>query len=163
MNKQLAPELTVAALAEHQGKFLMIEERVNGVLVINQPAGHLENCETLVDAVARECFEESGWQFEATDLCSIFSWVHPRRNVTVVRFVFCGTALNHDPAARLDDGVLRALWMTPNEIFAQRARLRSPMVEQAVRDYLDGKRFPLDLVTHIDHPTLMERARRTAS
>lgn len=160
MNMQRPPEVTVAALAEHHGKFLMIEERVNGALVLNQPGGHLENNETLAEAAARECCEESGWQFRATDLCGIYRWQHPRRHVAVMCFAFRGEAYGHDPLARLDVGVVRALWLTPQEIYQQRARLRSPAVEQGIRDYLDGRSFPMDLISEVDSYHELANARR---
>ncbi len=146
---QRPPEITVAALAEKDGQFLLIEERVNGALVLNQPAGHLENNETLLEAVARECKEESGWTFEPTHLCSIYTWQHPRRHVSVIRFAFCGIVTDHDTDSPLDDGILRSLWMSPKQMRDNRHRLRSPMVEQGVDDYLAGRRFPLEIVSEI--------------
>lgn len=144
-----SPEITVAAVAERSGRFLTIEERVRGKLVLNQPAGHLENNETLSEAVARECFEESGWRFEPDALCGIYTWQHPYKDVTVVRFAFCGTAHSFDAGASLDEGIVRALWLSPDELGKQSDRLRSPMVMQAVHDFKAGRRFPLDMLTSV--------------
>lgn len=146
MKKPITPKITVAAVAEHDGRFLMIEESIRDELVLNQPAGHLENGETLLEAVARECFEESGWLFEPTHICGIYSWQHPIKHITVVRFAFGGKAHSHNPNAVLDDGIERALWMTPQEVNAEPTRLRSPMVMQAIKDTLAGVRYPLELL-----------------
>lgn len=145
------PEITVAAIAEQNGKFLTIEEHVRGKLVLNQPAGHLENNETLAEAAARECFEESGWHFDPSHLCGIYTWRHPRKDVTIVRFAFCGKAHSFDPDATLDDGIERSLWMTPDELFEREDRLRNPMVGQAIRDFAEGRQYPLELLTSIQH------------
>ncbi len=153
---QNTPEITVAAIAEQNGRFLTIEERVRGELVLNQPAGHLENHETLAEAVARECLEESGWHFEPSHLCGIYTWRHPRKDVTVIRFAFCGRAHSFDANATLDDGIVRALWLTPDEIFAQTDRLRSPMVTQALHDFAAGHHYPLDMFTSVVNPALDE-------
>jgi len=114
---QKNPEITVAAIAEQNGRFLTIEERVRGKLVLNQPAGHLEDHETLAEAASRECFEESGWQFEPIGLCGIYTWHHPLKQVTIMRIAFCGRAHSHDPHAKLDKGIERSLWMSPEELF----------------------------------------------
>ncbi|MFK8028976.1 MAG: NUDIX hydrolase [Gammaproteobacteria bacterium] len=151
-----APEITVAAIAEQNGKFLTIEEHVRGKLVLNQPAGHMENHETLAEAVARECFEESGWHFEPTHLCGIYTWTHPTKNVTIVRFAFCGRAHSYDPEAILDDGIERSMWMTPRELFERPGRLRNPMVGQAIHDFKAGRHYPLEMITSMDSEPISE-------
>ncbi len=156
------PEITVAAIAEQNGRFLTIEERVRGKLVLNQPAGHLENHETLAEAASRECFEESGWQFEPTHLCGIYTWRHPTKDVTVVRFAFCGRAHSYDPHAKLDDGIERSLWMSPDELLECPERLRSPMVAQALHDFALGRSYPLDLFTSVDNQLVTDIARKAS-
>lgn len=156
------PEITVAAIAEENGRFLTIEEHVRGELVLNQPAGHLENHESLTEAVARECFEESGWQFEPSHLCGIYTWRHPRKDVTVVRFAFCGRAHSYDADATLDDGIVRAFWLTPDELFEQSSRLRSPMVAQALHDFAAGRSYPLDMFTSVVNQSVADLARKVS-
>lgn len=146
------PTITVAAIAEQNGKFLTIEEHVRGQLVLSQPGGHLENHETLAEAAARECFEESGWQFEPMHLCGIYTWQHPRKHSTILRFAFCGIAHSFDPDAALDEGIVRSFWMTPDELTEQEDRLRNPMVMQAIRDFSLGRHYPLDLLTSLEQP-----------
>ena len=157
---QNTPEITVAAIAEQNGRFLIIEEHVRGKLVLNQPGGHLENHETLAEAASRECLEESGWQFEPSHLCGIYTSHHPTRDVTVVRFAFCGRAHSFDPEATLDDGIERSFWMTPAELFARADRLRSPMVAQAINDYALGLRYPLEMFTPVENQVITDLARK---
>lgn len=143
-------EITVAAISEHEGRFLFIEERSAGRLVINQPAGHLEADESLVDAVVRETLEESGYHFVPASLCSIYVWRHPRTGANVMRLNFVGETHSHDPQRPLDEGIVRSLWLDRAQLVAQRDRLRNPMVLRAVDDYLAGKRYPLDLLDSVD-------------
>ena len=159
---QNTPEITVAAIAEQNGRFLTIEERVRGKLVLNQPAGHLENHETLAEAASRECFEESGWHFEPSHLCGIYTWRHPAKDVTIVRFAFCGRAHSFDPEAKLDDGIERSLWMTPDELFERADRLRSPMVAQAIHDFAKGLTYPLDMFTSVENQLITDLAQKAS-
>ena len=141
--------MTVAALMEKEGRFLLVEERISGEFVYNQPAGHLEDGETLIEAVIREVREETAWEFEPDSLTGIYQWRHPQKQKTFIRVSFCGKGLHHDPERKLDTGIERTLWLTPEEIRNQRDRLRSPMVLRTIEDYLAGIRYPLTLLTNL--------------
>lgn len=140
------PHVTVAAVMERDGQFLLVEEETSHGILFNQPAGHLEEGESLLDAVRREMFEETAHHFEPDALLGIYHWRHPTKNRTYLRFAFTGEVTGHDPTSPLDACILRAVWMTPEEISESRMRLRSPFVDQCVTDYLSGRRFPLDLI-----------------
>jgi 8-oxo-dGTP pyrophosphatase MutT (NUDIX family) len=138
------PEVTVAAIVEVDRRFLVVEERVAGRLVLNQPAGHLEDRETLVEAVIRETREETAWRFQPEALIGSYLWRNPADGRTFLRFAFCGTVDDHRPQQPLDAGIVRAVWMSHQQLLAQPSRLRSPMVLACLQDYLLGKRLPLD-------------------
>ena len=127
----------------------MVEELVDGRAVINNPAGHLDEDESFADAVMREVREETGWEFAPECISGLYLWKSDRGR-TFLRVNFLGSCTAHDPGRALDAGVLRARWMTRAELAAQPQRLRSPMVLRCIDDALAGKRFPLDLLTHID-------------
>ena len=141
------PHVVVAAVIEEDGKFLLVEEETTEGLRFNQPAGHLEDGESLLDAVRREVFEETAHHFEPEALLGVYRWRHPARERTYVRFAFTGAVTGFDPTARLDEGILRAVWMTPEEIRATAQRHRSPLLARCVEDYLADKSYPLDLLT----------------
>jgi 8-oxo-dGTP pyrophosphatase MutT (NUDIX family) len=143
------PDVTVASIVPHAGRFLLVEEAVRGELVLNQPAGHLEPDESLLDAACRETLEETGWSIELTDLVGIYQWMNPDNDSHFLRFTFAARLLRHDPQRRLDEGIVRALWLSRTEIAAEHARLRSPMVLRSVDDWLADKRLPLDALTHL--------------
>lgn len=143
------PHATVAAVIEQDGRYLMVEEKVDGKVVYNQPAGHLDPGESLIDAVIRETREESAWQFVPEALTGIYLWDQPDSSRTFLRFAFCGEHSNHDPEQTLDDGILRALWMTRDELAARPNQLRSPLVLSCIDDYAAGKRYPLELLSVI--------------
>jgi 8-oxo-dGTP pyrophosphatase MutT (NUDIX family) len=136
------PDVTVACIVPHVGKFLLVEENVRGDLVLNQPAGHLEPDESLPHAALRETLEETGWSIELTNLVGIYQWANADGHF--LRFTFAAKPLQHDPARELDIGIVRILWMTRDEIAASQARLRSPMVLCGVDDFIAGRQFPLD-------------------
>ncbi len=137
------PHVTVAAIVQHKDGFLMVEEEVDGGIALNQPAGHLEENETLVQAVVRETLEETAWHFQPEALLGVYRWLSPRNQVTYLRFAFTGTLLRHEPERPLDHGILRAVWMTPEAIRQLAASHRSPQVLRCVDDYLSGVRYPL--------------------
>ena len=144
------PHVTVATVAERDHRFLLVEERsTSGGLVLNQPAGHLEEGETLTHAVIRETLEESAWHFDPQGLVGLYRWTTPRGR-TYLRATFYGTLRDHQPDQPLDDGIHRTLWLTREEIAAQSSRLRSPMVLRCVDDYLAGHRYPLTLLRDLD-------------
>ena len=142
------PNVTVAAILEQDGKFLLVEEHTSQGVLFNQPAGHLEPGESLLAAVVRETLEESAYEFEPQHLIGIYRWHSPASDTTYLRFAFTGRILAHHPHQALDEGVIRAAWLAPEEIRASRARHRSPLVLRCVEDYLSGKRYPLDLLVH---------------
>lgn len=142
------PNVTVAAVIERDGKFLLVEEETDAGLAFNQPAGHLEENESLLAAVAREVLEETAYHFKPTHLVGIYNWRHPGKDVTYLRFAFAGELRGHEPDRALDDGIVAARWLTQGEMRACRDRHRSPLIERCIDDYLAGRRYPLDLLVH---------------
>lgn len=148
------PDVTVATVVVADGRLLCVEERANGRLVLNQPAGHLEPDESLIDAARRETLEETGWEVRLTAFVGAYQWRAPARpgeseGRHYLRFAFAAEPVAHDPARPLDEGIVRALWMAPSELRAAADRHRSPLVWQAVADYLAGSRHPLALVAQL--------------
>jgi 8-oxo-dGTP pyrophosphatase MutT (NUDIX family) len=143
------PDVTVATVVVDGGRLLCVEERVQGQLVINQPAGHLEPDETLLEAALRETLEETGWDVELNAFIGAYQWKAPETGRHYLRFAFAATPLLHHPARALDDGIERALWLAPSELRAEASRHRSPLVWQVVADYLAGRRHPLSLVQQL--------------
>jgi 8-oxo-dGTP pyrophosphatase MutT (NUDIX family) len=141
------PHVVVAAIVERDGKFLLVEEQTDDGIRFNQPAGHLEEGESLLEAVRREVFEETAHHFEPEALLGIYRWRHPGKPRTYLRFAFLGRITGFDAASPLDKGILRAVWMTPEEITASRERHRSPLLIRCMEDHLAGKSYPLDLLT----------------
>ena len=144
------PHATVAAIVEKDGQYLMVEEDVEGEIVYNQPAGHLDPGEDLIEAVIRETREETAWLFEPEALVGIYLWQQPETERTFLRFAFCGQCSDHQENQVLDDGILRALWMSKDELLQSR-KLRSPMVIKYIDDYVAGNRHPLDLLSTVDY------------
>ncbi len=142
------PNVTVAAVVERDGRFLLVEEETDDGLRFNQPAGHLECREALVDAVVREALEETGYRFVPRYLVGIYSWRNEAKDVTYLRFAFGGDVAGHDAERTLDDGIVAARWLTPDEIRASADRHRSPLIVRCVDDWLAGRRYPLELLTH---------------
>jgi 8-oxo-dGTP pyrophosphatase MutT (NUDIX family) len=142
------PDVTVATVVVREGRLLMVEERVNGGLVFNQPAGHLEPDESLSEAALRETREETGWEVRLTAFIGAYQW-KAETDRHYLRFAFAAEPLTHDPGRALDEGIVQALWMTPAELQQAQARHRSPLVWQAVADYLAGRRSPLSTLQQI--------------
>ena len=145
------PDVTVATIVVRDGRLLCVEERATCELVINQPAGHLEPDESLVQAAVRETREETGWIVRPTHFIGAYQWKAPARpnesdGRHYLRFAFAAEALEEIPGARLDEGIVRALWLTPEELQALTPRHRSPLVWRTVADYLGGNRHPLSMV-----------------
>lgn len=137
--------LTVAAVVEREGRFLMVSEIRDGKTVVNQPAGHVEAGESPIEALLRETFEETGWRIRPTALLGFATYRAPANGVTYYRLGFCGEALEHDPAARLDDDIDQVLWLAREEL-ERSWTPRSPLVTQAIDDYLAGVRYPLAIL-----------------
>lgn len=158
MDTRWKPSVTVAAIVERNGKFLLVEEHTPEGLKLNNPAGHLDPGESLIDACAREALEETAHLFRPTALVGVYMSRFQRpaqdtdvaEDITYVRFAFCGDLGELQRERPLDTGIVRTLWMTPVEIRASVARHRSPLLVRCMEDYLAGQRHPLSLV-HTDH------------
>ena len=142
------PDVTVATLAMDGDRLLCVEERVGGKLVINQPAGHLEPDESLVDAAIRETLEETGWTVQLTAFVGAYQW-KAETGRHYLRFAFAGEPVCHDPGRDLDDGIVRALWLSPAELQEAGARHRRPLVWRTASDFLAGRRFPLSMLNQL--------------
>jgi len=142
--------VTVAAVAEMQGRFLLVQEVDAGRQVLNQPAGHLEDGESLLAAVRREVLEETAWQFEPQSIVGIYRWRHPRNGITFVRFTFAGALLAHASDPSLDPDIEQVVWLSDAEIRRQEDSLRSPLVLRSVDDYLAGRSWPLEILEDLD-------------
>ena len=135
---------------EQDGRFLMVEENTNEGVRINQPAGHLEDGESLFDGVVREASEETAHEFTPTALLGVYHWQRPSRDITYLRFAFIGKVGKHHTEQKLDDGIIRAVWMSYEELKASQNMHRSPQVLKCVEDYLAGQQFPLSVITHFN-------------
>jgi 8-oxo-dGTP pyrophosphatase MutT (NUDIX family) len=147
------PHVTVATVIEDNGRYLFVEEEAaDGQLVFNQPAGHLEAGESLIEAAARETLEETGWTIEVLGVVAIGLYTTPVAGTpdgatTYYRTTFFGKAIQHDTQRVLDTGIVRALWLTLDEITALKHRMRSPLVPKVVEQYNAGHRYPLSMIT----------------
>lgn len=142
------PHVTVAAIVERDGRFLVVEEKVRGDRVLNNPAGHLEPGESFLEAVCRETLEETGWEFEPTAVTGIYLWKNGQ-DETMLRIAFHGHCAKHHSDRALDKDILAALWLSRVELTQPDRQLRSPLVLQCIDDYLAGKRYPLELLMHL--------------
>jgi ADP-ribose pyrophosphatase YjhB (NUDIX family) len=147
-NRPWKPNVTVAAVVERDGSFLLVEEQTAEGVRYNQPAGHLDAGESLIEAVIRETLEESAWRFKPTALVGVYQYHQAESGITYLRFAFTGELSGHEAGRKLDTGILRALWMPVAEIRTSRAKHRSPLLMQCVDDYLAGQRHPLALLHH---------------
>ena len=143
------PHATVACVVARGERYLMVEEEVGGRLVYNQPAGHLDDGESLLQAAVRETLEETGWSIELEHFLGVHQWCSSEHGEGVLRFSVAARALAHDAQRPLDKGIRRALWMTRAEIAALGNRLRSPMVLLSIDAWLAGRRFPLDTLSSL--------------
>ena len=145
MSDRWRPSVTVAAVLERGGKFLLVEEVIDGRRVLNQPAGHLDPGESIVDAVKREVMEETCHGFEPTGLVGIYRWFYKPADVTFIRFCFRGRVLDLDASKKRDPQIDAVHWMTPAQLTDRRADHRSPLVQRCVEDFLAGRHFPIDV------------------
>ncbi len=143
------PHATVATILEQDGKLLFVEEMDSGKLVLNQPAGHLEENERLIDAAIRETLEESGYHCEITGYLGLYTFTAPNNGITYHRHCFIGKTLSYDPQATLDDGIAGIKWLTPQELVESR-QARSPLVIKCAQDYFSHQHYPLELI--YEHP-----------
>ncbi len=153
MPNRWKPNVTVAAVIERDGRFLLVEEETTDGLKLNNPAGHLDPGESPADACAREVLEETAFDFAPTHLIGVylnrFTKTRTGDDITYLRFAFAGTLGTHHAWRTLDEGIVRTLWMTAEEIRACPERHRSPLLLQCLADYLAGQRYPVSLV-HTD-------------
>jgi len=152
------PELTVAAVVAERDRFLIVEERVGRRLVYNQPAGHVEDGESLIDAVVRETLEETASTLVPDSLVGIYLWKNPQSGRSYLRIAFTGSLSRHDPGRALDDGIVGTHWLSRAQLLAYQNRLRSPLVMRCVDDWLAVVRFPLALLNHLPPDDLESRA-----
>lgn len=154
MNTRWKPSVTVAAIIEQNGKFMLVEEHTPEGLKLNNPAGHLDPGESLIDGCAREALEETTHPFLPTALVGIYmsrlqrpaSGASHEEDITYLRFAFCGVLGEVQAGRSLDTGIVRTLWLTPDEIRASAGRHRSPAVVRCMDDYLAGQRYPLNFL-----------------
>ena len=140
------PHITVATVVEDQGRFLLVEEEAGGRAVLNQPAGHLEANETLLQAALRETLEETGWEVELTAVTGLYLYTAPSNGVTYQRVCFAARPVRHHVERPLDDGIIGPRWLTRDELLAEKDRWRSHLVLRCIDDSLTGERFPLSLI-----------------
>lgn len=143
------PAVTVATIVVRDGAFLCVEEETRNGLRLNQPAGHVEAGETIVAAAVRETLEETGYTVEPVALVGIYRWQMPDGGTTFVRFAFEAQVRSHDPARRLDAGIVGAHWLDYRTLHSRRTMHRSPLVMRCVDDFLAGTRLPLSFVTEV--------------
>ena len=147
-DREWKPNVTVAAVIERDGRFLLVEEHTPEGLRFNQPAGHLEPGESLLEAAAREAREETAQRFVPEYLVGIYQWTRPQGDITYLRFAYGGRIEGDEPGRKLDDGIVRAVWMTIDEVRATAGRHRSPLILQCIEDWRAGQRHSLSLVRH---------------
>ena len=141
--------VVAAAIVERDGKFLLVEERIDGALKLNQPAGHWEDGETLLEAVKREALEESGWEVEPVALLGTYEFRPRDLPYSFLRFAFICEPRQQRANHQLDQGIERAIWLSREEIVARESEHRSPALLACIDDYLAGTRYPLELVRHL--------------
>lgn len=144
------PSVTVAAVIERDGSFLLVEEEADGRRVYNQPAGHWEPGETLADACVRETLEETAWRCEPRQLVGVYRWHYAPADNTFLRFTFACVPLGLDASRQLDREIVRAVWLTADEIRTLAPVHRSPLVMRCIDDFIAGQRWPLEVITHVD-------------
>jgi 8-oxo-dGTP pyrophosphatase MutT (NUDIX family) len=145
----LKSRITVAAVLEQDGRFLMVEELIDGRSLLNQPAGHLEDAESVAAAVVREVREETAWEFDPQALVGIYRWRQVDSGDTFFRFCFTGRLLRHHAGQALDPDITRTLWLTAGQLAGAAGRHRSPLVSRCLGDYLKGCRYPLDILSDL--------------
>jgi 8-oxo-dGTP pyrophosphatase MutT (NUDIX family) len=141
------PSATVAAVIERDGKLLFVQERIEGRLVLNQPAGHLDPGESLIAACSREVLEETAHRFTPTALVGIYRWHYAAKDVTFLRFCFSGVVDGVEEGRALDKEIVALEWLDPAELRRRKAEHRSPLVQKCADDFHAGKRYPLEILS----------------
>jgi 8-oxo-dGTP pyrophosphatase MutT (NUDIX family) len=144
------PDLAAAAIIQRDNRFLIVEERIRGALVFNQPAGHVDDGESIIDAVVRETLEESAWHFVPRTLLGIYLWRNPANGHSILRVAISGEVTHHEAGRKLDKPVLAAHWMEREALLAQSHRLRSPLVMRCIDDHLAGQGHALSALNYLD-------------
>lgn len=152
------PDLTVAAIVQRDDRFLFVEERIGGQLVFNQPAGHVEDGESILDAVVRETLEETAWHFQPRHLLGLYQWRSAETGRSFLRVAISGDVSGHEPQRALDHGIIAVHWLTREQLLAQQPRLRSPLVLACIDDHLAGRRHDLSALSHLDSPAVARSA-----
>jgi 8-oxo-dGTP pyrophosphatase MutT (NUDIX family) len=143
------PDLAAAAIIQRNDRFLIVEERIRGKLLLNQPAGHVDDGESIVDAVVRETLEETAWHFVPRALLGIYLWRNPQSGQSILRVAITGEVTSHEPGRQLDEPVVAAHWMERAALVAQAHRLRSPLVMRCIDDFLAGHRHDLSALNYL--------------
>lgn len=145
---QWKPNVTVAAVIERDGRYLLVEEETAEGIRFNQPAGHLEDGESLLEAVVRETLEETRYIFRPTALVGIYQWPRPQGDITYLRFAFAGEIIGEEQDRPLDAGIIAPRWVTLDEVKSSTMRHRSPLILQCIEDLAAGNSYPLELIRH---------------
>jgi 8-oxo-dGTP pyrophosphatase MutT (NUDIX family) len=141
-------DLTVAAIAEDSGRFLFVQERAARRVVLNQPAGHVESGESLIEAIVRETREETGREFRPDAVTGLYLWQGPAGRTTL-RVAFAGRVAERDGGLALDRAIIRTLWLDRDQLAHRASEHRSPLVLLCVEDYLRGARYPLEMLNQV--------------
>ncbi len=143
------PDLTVAAVVRRDERFLIVEERIKGSLVLNQPAGHVEDGESIIEAAVRETLEETAWHLRPQHLLGLYLWRNPSNGTSILRIAVTGEVTRHEPTRTLDRGIVAAHWMTRAELIDRPTRLRSPLVLRCIDDFVGGQRHDLGALNYL--------------
>ncbi len=143
------PDLAAAAIVQRDNRFLIVEENIRGSLVFNQPAGHVDDGESIIDAVVRETLEETAWHIRPLALLGMYLWRNPQNGHSILRVAITGEVIRHEPDRQLDVPVVAAHWMEREALLAQPAKLRSPLVMRCIDDYLAGQRHDLSALNYL--------------
>ncbi|MBI3150160.1 MAG: NUDIX hydrolase [Betaproteobacteria bacterium] len=146
MSEIWKPNVTVAAIVEREGRLLLVEEQTEEGLRFNQPAGHLEPAESLLEATVRETLEETGYLVRPRRLVGIYRWPHVAKERVYLRFAFFAEVCAHEPQRALDAGIVRAVWLDEAELAEARPRFRSPLVARCIEDYRAGASYGLEIL-----------------
>ncbi len=144
------PDLAAAAIVQQGNRFLIVEERIRGALLYNQPAGHVDDGESIIDAVVRETLEETAWHFVPRALLGIYLWRNPANGHSILRVAIIGDVTGHEAGRKLDHPVVAAHWMEREALLAQPGKLRSPLVMRCIDDHLAGQRHDLSALNYLD-------------